>query len=168
MSREVRTQQEALAPEAVDYRPLYARVLGLRHLHPSGLMCFLFLEGAAVFGVLLALTELVSWWAIVILPVSIAVMVKINDLVAGAVARSAQRVGELERERQASVAVGRAAVIARHRAVEQSATSVEDSTTSTGAWSASPPAPNAQPTEMDQADVYELRARQSATRRYDD
>jgi hypothetical protein len=161
MSREIRVRQEALAPEAVRYRPLYARVLGLRHLHPSGLMCFLFMEGAAAFGVLLALTELVSWWAIVILPVSIAVMVKINDLVAGAVARSVRRVGEIEREREASVAIGRAAVVARHRAVEEDAAP-------TGAWSVPSPAPNAQPAEMDQTDVYELRARQSATRRYDD
>jgi hypothetical protein len=148
MSREIRVRQEALAPEAVRYRPLYARVLGLRHLHPSGLMCFLFMEGAAAFGVLLALTELVSWW-------------KINDLVAGAVARSVRRVGEIEREREASIAVGRAAVVARHRAVEED-------TAPTGAWSVPSPAPNAQPAEMDQTDVYELRARQSAARRYDD
>ncbi|MCW6008038.1 hypothetical protein K1W54_26355 [Micromonospora sp. CPCC 205371] len=161
MSREIRARQEALTPGAADYRPLYARLLGLRHLRPSGLMCFLYLEGAAAFGVLLALTELVSWWAIVILPVSIAVMVKINDLVAGAVVRSAQRVREIEREREASIAVGRAAVVARHRAVEESAAPA-------GVWRVSPPAPNAQPTEMDQTDVYALRARQSATRRYDD
>ncbi|MEH1128104.1 hypothetical protein [Micromonospora sp. CPCC 206061] len=166
MSREIRARQEALAPEGVLYRPLYARVLGLRHLHPSGLVCFLFFEGAAAFGVLLALTELVSWWAIVILPVSIAVMVKVNDLVAGAVARSAQRVAEIEREREASVAVGRAAVVARHRAIEEGAPPV-------GSWGVPAPAPNAQPTEIDQTeidqtDVYELRARQSATRRYDD
>jgi hypothetical protein len=160
MSHEIR-RHEALAPRALRYRPLYARLLGLRHIHPSGLMCFLFLEGAAAFGVLLALTELVSWWAIVILPVSIAVMVKINDLVAGAVARSAQRVGEIAREREASIAIGRAAVVARHRAVEEGAAPA-------GAWTAPPPAPNAPPSELDHTDVYELRARQSASRRYDD
>ena len=41
-------------------RPLYARVLRLRHLDPSGLLCFLFLEGAVALGVLLALAELVE------------------------------------------------------------------------------------------------------------
>lgn len=65
--------------------PLYARMLRLRHLAPSGLLCFVFLEGAVVLGVLLALAELVSWWGVVVLPVTVALMVKFNDLVAGAI-----------------------------------------------------------------------------------
>lgn len=65
-------------------QPLYARVLRLRNLTPSGLLCFVFLEGAVVLGVLLALAELVSWWGVVVLPVTVALMVKFNDLVAGA------------------------------------------------------------------------------------
>jgi predicted secreted protein len=86
------------APEA-RYRPLYARVLGLRHLHPGGMLCFVYFEGAIALSLLLALAELVSWWVVLILPVSIALMVKVNDLVAGAVARSAARTPDLERER---------------------------------------------------------------------
>jgi hypothetical protein len=70
-------------------QPLYARVLRLRHLAPSGLLCFVFLEGAVVLGILLALAELVSWWGVVVLPVTVALMVKFNDLVAGAFAPQA-------------------------------------------------------------------------------
>jgi hypothetical protein len=66
---------------------LYARMLGLRHLAPSGLLCFVFLEGAVALGILLALAELVSWWGVLVLPATVAAMVKLNDLVAGALAR---------------------------------------------------------------------------------
>lgn len=86
------------APE-VRYRPMYARALRLRHLHPGGMLCFVYFEGAIALGLLLALAELVSWWVVLILPVSVALMVKVNDLVAGAVARSAARTPERERER---------------------------------------------------------------------
>lgn len=101
----------------VRYRPLYARALGLRHLHPGGMLCFVYLEGAVALSLLLALAELVSWWVVLILPVSVALMVKVNDVVAGAVARSAARTPERERERvrrEVSAfmpVVGRAAVV---------------------------------------------------------
>lgn len=71
--------------------PLYARVLRLRHVYPSGLMCFLFFEGMIALGVLLALAELVTWWAVPVLPVAVAGMVKVNDLVAGALAVGGRR-----------------------------------------------------------------------------
>lgn len=63
-------------------------MLRLRHLAPSGLLCFVFLEGAVVLGILLALAELVSWWGVVVLPVAVALMVKFNDLVAGTFVQS--------------------------------------------------------------------------------
>ncbi|WP_412541961.1 hypothetical protein R8Z50_05310 [Longispora sp. K20-0274] len=66
------------------HRPLYARILRLRHLRPGGLMCFLLLEGSVVLAGLLSMAELVSWWSLVVLPVVVAVMVKVNDMVAGA------------------------------------------------------------------------------------
>ena len=66
-----------------EHRPLYARMLRLRHLAPSGLLCFVFLEGAIALGVLLALAELVSWWGVIVLPVTVALMVKLNDAIAG-------------------------------------------------------------------------------------
>jgi hypothetical protein len=70
--------------EVRDERPGYARLLRLRHLRPSGLLCSLFLEGAVALGVLLALAELASWWSIPVLPLTVAAMVKVNDVVAGA------------------------------------------------------------------------------------
>jgi hypothetical protein len=63
--------------------PLYARVLRLRHLRPSGLLCFLSFEGAIALAVLLALAELVPWWTVLVLPAGVAAMVKVNDLLAG-------------------------------------------------------------------------------------
>lgn len=67
-------------------RPMYARVLRLRQLHPSGLLCFLLFEGMIALAVLLALAELVSWWGVLVLPVAVAAMVKLNDVIAGALA----------------------------------------------------------------------------------
>jgi len=68
-------------------QPLYARMLGLRHVTPSGFLCFVFLEGAVALGFLLALAELVSWWGVLVLPITVAVMVKLNDVVAGALTK---------------------------------------------------------------------------------
>ena len=64
-------------------------MLRLRHLSPSGFLCFVFLEGAVALGFLLALAELVSWWGVLVLPITVAVMVKLNDVVAGALTRPA-------------------------------------------------------------------------------
>lgn len=99
MSGRAATREPAAGAPEVRYRPMYARALGLRHLHPGGMLCFVFFEGTLALGLLLALAELVSWWVVVILPVSVALMVKVNDLVAGAVTRSAARTPERERER---------------------------------------------------------------------
>ncbi|MEU8333164.1 hypothetical protein [Micromonospora sp. NPDC048839] len=95
------------------YRPLYARLLGLRFVNPGGVLCFLFFEGAIALAVLLALAELVSWWAVLVLPAVVAAMVKLNDMVAAVVVRSAALVPEQERDRfrrQMEPAVGRAQV----------------------------------------------------------
>jgi hypothetical protein len=70
-------------------RPLYARLLRLKHITPGGLLCFVFLEGAAALGILLALAELVSWWGVVVLPLTVALMVKLNDVIAGLLPRPA-------------------------------------------------------------------------------
>jgi hypothetical protein len=70
-------------------RPFYARVLCLRHLNPSSTVCFVFLEGATAFAIILALAELIPMWGVVLLPACIAAMVKMNDLVAGAAVRAA-------------------------------------------------------------------------------
>jgi hypothetical protein len=103
----------ALSRQEERARPLYSRLLGLRHVDPGGVLCFVFFEGALVLASLLALAELVDWWAVVTLPVAVAVMVKLNDEVAAAIARSAARVPQLERDRmrrEMTPFVGRAAV----------------------------------------------------------
>jgi hypothetical protein len=68
--------------------PLYARVLRLRHIRPGGLLCFVFFEGTVALGILLALAELAPWWSAIVLPAVVAIMVKVNDLVAGWNARA--------------------------------------------------------------------------------
>jgi len=121
-ARAVTSAGESAAAD-VRYRPMYARVLGLHHLQPGGVLCFVYFEGSIALGVLLALAELVSWWVVLILPVSVALMVKVNDLVAGAAARSAARSPDRERERLRREVlafmpkIGRARVPARQREI---------------------------------------------------
>lgn len=88
-----------LAADEDRYRPFYARFLGLRFVNPGGVLCFVFFEGTVALAALLALAELVSWWAVLVLPVMVAVMVKINDVVAARVVRSATLVPQQERDR---------------------------------------------------------------------
>jgi hypothetical protein len=87
VTRVVRSRRAGLSRDQVAQQPLYARILGLQYVAPSGFLCFVFLEGAVALGFLLALAELVSWWGVLVLPLSVAVMVKLNDVVAGMLAR---------------------------------------------------------------------------------
>ncbi|MET8084811.1 hypothetical protein [Micromonospora sp. NPDC005194] len=108
-----RTAWATMPADEERYRPLYARLLGLRFVNPGGVLCFLFFEGAIALAVLLALAELVTWWAVLVLPVVVAAMVKLNDMVAAVVVRSAALVPEQERDRfrrQMEPVVGRARV----------------------------------------------------------
>jgi len=81
----VRARGAAADPEG---RPLYSRVLRLRHVQPSGLLRFIFLEGMIFLAVLLSLAELVSWWSVLVLPLAVATIVKLNDVFAGLIARA--------------------------------------------------------------------------------
>lgn len=113
MNRPVRVSWATVPSAQERYRPLYARALGLRFVNPGGVLCFLFFEGAAALAVLLALAELVTWWAVLVLPAAVAAMVKLNDMVAEAVVRTAALVPEQERDRfrrQMEPVVGRATV----------------------------------------------------------
>jgi hypothetical protein len=85
MTREIRSRRAGIPREQAKQGPLYARILGLQYLTPSGFLCFVFLEGTVALGVLLALAELVSWWGVLVLPVTVAAMVKLNDVIAGTV-----------------------------------------------------------------------------------
>jgi hypothetical protein len=59
-------------------------MLRLRHIHPGGLSRLLFLEGAIAVGFLAALADLASWWSMLVLPATVALVVKLDDLVTGA------------------------------------------------------------------------------------
>jgi len=72
-------------------RSLYARLLRLRHVRLGTLTSFVLFECMIAAAVLLALAELVSWWAVAVLPLAVAAMVKLNDVVTGFLARSARR-----------------------------------------------------------------------------
>jgi hypothetical protein len=74
------------APASGPKRPLYARALRLRHIAPGGLACFALFEGSVGAAVILALAGLISWLALAVLPLSVALMVKLNDIVAGRLA----------------------------------------------------------------------------------
>ena len=133
----VRSRRAGIGAQEAKTRPLYARVLGLQYLRPSGLLCFLFFEGAIALAVLLALAELVSWWVVAALPAAVAAMVKINDVIAGAIAYAGAK---------RTKALGRASV-PRRKVVE-------------------PVGPTAAPADQPVGSP-EQRARQAATRRYE-
>jgi len=64
-------------------QPFYARLLRLRSIHPRGVLCALFFEGAFLVGGLVALAELASWWSLLVLPLTVAALVKTDDLITG-------------------------------------------------------------------------------------
>jgi len=65
-------------------RPLYFRLLGVKHLRAGPVAAFVLFEGSIAAGALLALADVVSWWGFIAIPVAVAVMVKIHDRVARA------------------------------------------------------------------------------------
>jgi hypothetical protein len=69
-------------------RPLYARVLRLERLQLGSAASFFLFEGMIALAVVLSLAELVSWWSVILLPLTVAVAVKINDAVASLFGRS--------------------------------------------------------------------------------
>jgi hypothetical protein len=143
------------------HHPLYARLLRLRHVTPSGFLCFVFLEGAIALGALLALAELVSWWGVLVLPAMVALMVKLNDVIAGALSRqaaSSRRPAAARAEVLRPVAVtGLSAPI---RMADEATTRLP------GIIDRSQGAPVMRPW-AEQAEAQQQRVRQSATRRYE-
>lgn len=67
-----------------DKPPLYARVLRLENIRPGPWWCFLFFEGALAVAGVLVLADWVSPWGLLVLPFGVAVAVKLNDVVTGA------------------------------------------------------------------------------------
>jgi len=64
-------------------QPFYARLLRLHSIRPRGVLCALFFEGAFLVGGLVALAELASWWSLLVLPLTVAALVKTDDLITG-------------------------------------------------------------------------------------
>ena len=142
--------------------PLYARLLRLRYVAPSGFLCFIFLEGAVALGALLALAELVSWWGVLVLPAMVAAMVKLNDVIAGALSRPAN---PSRRRPVVTRAVGLRPVTATGPG--SPVRLADDATTRLpGLINRSHGTPIIRPW-AEQAEAEQQRVRQSATRRYE-
>jgi hypothetical protein len=80
-------------------------MLRLHYLHPGPLACFLLFEGTIALGLLLAFAELVDWPVVFLLPAGVALMVKLNDILAGTTLSRGRR------GRDARVARGTAVVV---------------------------------------------------------
>jgi hypothetical protein len=162
-------------------QPLYARMLRLRHVTPSGFLCFVFLEGSVALGFLLALAELVSWWGVLVLPVTVAVMVKLNDVVAGALTRPAppqpepepQRLPQQPAVRRDEFARGDMA-LSRARTVDLQRPDLREAARTVDLRKLNRPVTGGRAsdgvavarTRTDELELREQRARQSAARRY--
>jgi hypothetical protein len=72
-------------------RSLYARALRLHHVRPGQALRLLYVEGAVALAGLAALAELASWWSVLVLPVLVAALVKVEDVATGY--RRARRTG---------------------------------------------------------------------------
>jgi hypothetical protein len=64
-------------------RPLYWRVLGLKHVQPSSWQRAIFVEGALAVAVVLVLADLATAWLILALPIVVALVVKGQDVLVG-------------------------------------------------------------------------------------
>jgi hypothetical protein len=64
-------------------RPLYHRLLRLRHYRPGTAMTFMLFEGSVITPALLAFADLLEWWSVLIVPAVVAALVKFNDVVVG-------------------------------------------------------------------------------------
>ena len=73
-------------PPARKRRPLYHRLLRLRHIAPTAWQRAVFADAPFALAVVLVLADVASAWTLVALPVAVAVVVKTHDLLAGALA----------------------------------------------------------------------------------
>lgn len=70
-------------PAKEQRRPLYPRLLRLRHVHPNAWQRALLGEGALALAGLLVLADVATAWTLVVLPLAVAAVVKAHDLLAG-------------------------------------------------------------------------------------
>ena len=73
-------------PRRSPKRPLYWRLLRLRHIHPNAWQRALLGEGAIAVAVILVLADRASAWILVVFPLTVAAVVKAHDLLAGLIA----------------------------------------------------------------------------------
>ena len=142
------------------HRPLYARLLRLRHITPSGFLCFVFLEGTVALGALLALAELVSWWGVLVLPATVALMVKLNDVIAGALTAAAAPARPATARAEVLRPATATGPVVAPRIAEESTTRLP------GVINRDRGAPVMRPW-AEQAEAQHQRVRQSASRRYE-
>jgi hypothetical protein len=64
-------------------KPLYWRLLRLRHVRPNSWQRAVFFEGSIAVGAVLVLADLASAWLLIVLPVAVAVVVKAHDVLVG-------------------------------------------------------------------------------------
>ena len=88
MSERVEPELDAASPPVPPTakpknKPLYPRLLRLRHIEPNAWQRAALGEGALGVGVLLAMADLASAWTIVVLPVAVAAVVKAHDALQG-------------------------------------------------------------------------------------
>jgi hypothetical protein len=157
-------------------QPMYARLLRLQYLSPSGFLCFVYLEGAVALGFLLALAELVSWWGVLVLPATVAVMVKLNDVVAGTLTRpAAARPPATPKPLRPAAPVAKAPEefamddlsLSRARTVDLRNLESRGVPAVTDVDASALNGPPASRAWSEQLDLREQRARQSAARRYE-
>jgi hypothetical protein len=74
---------EGAEPAPQKKKPLYPRLLRLRHIHPNGWQRAALGEGALAVAAVLVLADLASAWTLLVLPLGVAVIVKAHDLLAG-------------------------------------------------------------------------------------
>jgi len=81
---------EGPAVSSAQKKPLYPRLLRLRHIHPNGWQRAALGEGMLALAVVLVLADLASAWTLLVLPVALAVVVKAHDVLAGLLAAPGQ------------------------------------------------------------------------------
>ena len=86
------TQEQV--PVKKQKRPLYPRLLRLRHVSPNAWQRAALGEGALAAAVVLVLADLASAWTLLVLPLGIALIVKAHDLLAGLLSTPPQPRGE--------------------------------------------------------------------------
>jgi hypothetical protein len=82
-TNEIEATPEAAELEPKAKQPLYPRLLRLHHVHPNAWQRALLGEGALALALLLVLADLATAWALLVLPLAVAAVVKAHDLLAG-------------------------------------------------------------------------------------